>query len=86
MATSTPPSELWDIDQLAEYLGTGRRFIYRLTHERRIRFHRVGKQLRFDPADVAAYLDSEAVDVSGRDIAPPKRRPGRPRATARPAR
>jgi excisionase family DNA binding protein len=56
--------ELWDIDRLAAYLGVGRRFVYRLTEQRRIRFLRVGGKLRFDPADVADYLAREAQEVA----------------------
>lgn len=54
-----PPEELWSVEQLAEYLGTGKRFVYRLTSEGRIRFNRIGKSLRFDPADVAEFLERE---------------------------
>jgi excisionase family DNA binding protein len=67
----TPLPELWAIDRLASYLGVGRRFIYRLTEEHRIRFVRVGGKLRFDPADVADYLRSEAQDVSPLNGYPP---------------
>ena len=52
--------ELWDIDPLAAYLGVGRRFVYRLTEQRRIRFVSVGGKLRFNSVDVAAYLAHES--------------------------
>jgi len=56
--------ELWDVDRLVAYLGTSKHLVYRLTHERRIRFLRVGKELRFRPEDVAAWLESQAVDTT----------------------
>ena len=34
--------ELWDVDRLVAYLGTSKHLVYRLTHEHRIRFLRVG--------------------------------------------
>ncbi|MCB1032130.1 MAG: helix-turn-helix domain-containing protein, partial [Acidimicrobiales bacterium] len=53
MSTPTLPEELWDIERLAEFLGASKRFVYRLTSERRIRYYRVAGSLRFDPDDVA---------------------------------
>lgn len=80
MTAITLPDELWDIDQLAAYLKVGRRYVYRLTSEGRIRFNTLGGQLRFDPRDVAAFLANEAVRP-GEPVLRPKR--GRPRAAAR---
>ena len=68
--------ELWDIDRLAAYLGVGRRFVYRLTEQRRIRFVRVGGKLRFDPVDVADYLARESQGVASDPAGRPRR--GRP--------
>jgi excisionase family DNA binding protein len=81
--TTEAPPELWDIDRLAEYLGTGRRFIYRITEEGRIRYLKPGGRLRFDPADVAEFLEREkAQHDRPSDPAPaaPAPRRGRPRA------
>lgn len=44
------------VPDLAARLGVKPRFIYRLVDERRIPFIHVGRYLRFDPADVDAYL------------------------------
>jgi len=74
--------ELWDINRLVAYLGTSKHLVYRLTHERRIRFLRVGKELRFRPEDVVAWLESQVVDVT--PAAPAVRR-GRPRSRDRAA-
>lgn len=47
---------LMSVPDLAARLGVKPRFIYRLVDERRIPFIHVGRYLRFDPADVDAYL------------------------------
>lgn len=69
--------DLWDVDRLVAYLGTSKHLIYQLTHEHRIRFLRVGKELRFRPEDVAAWLESQVVDAA--PAAAPTVRRGRPR-------
>jgi len=70
--------ELWDIDRLVAYLGTSKHLVYRLTHERRIRFLRVGKELRFRPEDIAAWLESQVV-VDAALVTSTTVRRGRPR-------
>ena len=52
---------LLNIDQLAERLGVSIRHIRRLIAERRVPHLRVGRFVRFDPADVAAWLDDSRV-------------------------
>jgi len=56
--------ELWDVDRLVAYLGMSKHLAYRLTQEHRIAFLRVGKELRFRPADVVAWLESQVVDTT----------------------
>lgn len=87
--TSTPlmPSELWTAPQLAEYLGKPLKYVYRLTHERRIDHYVVGRELRFDPEHVRSFLDDAhyAVQVGDEPASPPPEtttahpRAGRPR-------
>ena len=74
------PPELWDIDQLADYLGTGHRFVYRITSEHRIRYLKIGNALRFDPRDVAEFLESEKTQHDSAGPSPTAARRGRPRA------
>ena len=71
--------ELWDVDRVCAYLHCSKHLVYRLTRERRIRFVRVGKELRFRPDDVAAWLEAETVPTSGSKSDPPRLRRGRPR-------
>jgi excisionase family DNA binding protein len=55
-ATDTLP-QLLTIDQLAERLGVSARHIRRLVAERRVPYLKVGKFVRFDPAEVSDWLD-----------------------------
>ncbi len=71
--------ELWNIDRLAAYLGAPKAFVFRLTREHRIRFLKVGKELRFRPEDVAAYLEAESVPAVASAAEPVRPRRGRPR-------
>ncbi|MEP7114156.1 MAG: helix-turn-helix domain-containing protein, partial [Ilumatobacteraceae bacterium] len=44
--------DLFDVAGLALYLGVGERFVRRLVDQRRIPFVKIGKFVRFQPADV----------------------------------
>ncbi len=59
--------KLLTMDELAERLGVTPRHIRRLVAERRVPFLRVGRFIRFDPAKIATWLDSERVPGS-RDL------------------
>jgi excisionase family DNA binding protein len=77
MSDSLP--ELWDIDRVCAYLACSRHLVYRLTRERRIRYLRVGRELRFRAADVATWLERESVPARTARPKPPRQRRGRPR-------
>lgn len=49
---------LLTIPQAAEVLNVGERFIPRLVSERRIVFRKVGRHVRFRPADLEDYIES----------------------------
>jgi excisionase family DNA binding protein len=57
---------LLDIDGVAEHLGVNERHVRRLVAERRIPFVKWGHLLRFDPAEIAVWLDRQRVAVGGR--------------------
>ena len=61
----SPPSDLQllDVDQIADRLGVTPRFIRRLVDERRIPFCKLGKFVRFDAAEIAAWVDARRVEV-----------------------
>ena len=50
--------ELLDITRLAEHLGVQPRHIRRLVHEKRIPYIKWGHLIRFDPIDIAEWLDT----------------------------
>jgi excisionase family DNA binding protein len=57
MANTGALPQLLTIDQLAERLGVSIRHIRRLIAERRVPYLKVGWFIRFDPAEIAAWLD-----------------------------
>lgn len=61
MTTATTSTDnrrtLWDIGTVASRLGVETRHIRRLVSERRIPFIKWGRLLRFDPAEIEAWLD-----------------------------
>ncbi len=62
---TTPPSAaklpLLDAAGVALALGTTRRHVQRLVTERRIPFVKVGRFVRFDPAELDVWLDAQRV-------------------------
>jgi len=57
MTTTETVPHLLTIDQLAEQLGITVRHVRRLIAERRVPYLKVGKLVRFDPAEIADWLD-----------------------------
>jgi excisionase family DNA binding protein len=55
-------ASLLTVEDVATELGTPVRFVRRLVQERRIRFHKIGKYVRIDPLDLAAYIQAGSVD------------------------
>jgi excisionase family DNA binding protein len=66
-STNAPqlPDRLLDISGLAEHLGVNVRHIRRLVAERRIPFIKWGHLIRFDPAEIATWLESARVPSQG---------------------
>ena len=58
MANADALPQLLTIDQLAERLGVSVRHIRRLVAERRVPYLKVGWLVRFDPAEITAWLDA----------------------------
>jgi excisionase family DNA binding protein len=51
------------VEQTSKRLGTGVRFVRRIVAERRIRFYKVGKYVRFHPDDIADYIRQGRIDA-----------------------
>ncbi|HEY2833847.1 MAG TPA: helix-turn-helix domain-containing protein [Sporichthyaceae bacterium] len=54
--------DLLSVTQAAERLGTPERFIRRLIAQRRVRFYKVGRYIRFDVVDLDAFIDNGRVE------------------------
>lgn len=65
MASTDTLPKLLTIDQLAEQLGITVRHVRQLIAERRIPYLKVGKLVRFDPAEIAGWLDEARARRSG---------------------
>jgi len=50
------------IDAVAAYLGVTVRHVRRLVNERRIPFYKWSRLLRFDPAEIAAWVEETRVE------------------------
>jgi excisionase family DNA binding protein len=57
---------LLDIDDLASWLGVEPGFVRRLIAQRRIPFLKIGKYVRFDPAEIPAWIDGQRVQAETR--------------------
>lgn len=57
---------LVDVAEAASCLSTSERFVRRLIAERRIAFHKVGKHVRLDAADLAEFIAAGRVEAEGR--------------------
>jgi excisionase family DNA binding protein len=57
-----PPNQLLDTSGAAEYLDVSEAFIRRIVVERRVRYYKVGKFVRFRPADLDAFVEAGRTD------------------------
>ena len=58
---ATQPAEgnvLFDVAGAADYLGVSEVFVRRLVLERRVRYYKVGKFVRFRPVDLDAFVEA----------------------------
>lgn len=60
---SPPARELLSVPQAADRLGTPERFVRRLIAERRVRFYKVGRYIRFDSRDLDAFIGAGLVEA-----------------------
>lgn len=55
------PSPLWDAEQVAAHLGLSLPHIYLLARENRLPYVRIGRALRFRPAEIEAWIEAKVV-------------------------
>lgn len=56
--TNAAVPQLLTMNELAQLLGVTNRHVRRLVAERRVPFLKIGRFVRFDPAEISAWLDS----------------------------
>lgn len=61
--STAPGGSLLTPKEAARFLRVSRTTLYRLVETRRLRFYRIGRQLRFDSPDLAAYLQAHRMDI-----------------------
>jgi len=61
--STTFDGPLLTIDGVAETLGVTRRHVQRLVTERRIPFLKIGRFVRFDPAELNVWLEDQRVQA-----------------------
>ncbi len=55
------PNRLWSTRETAEFLGLPEATLHQMTHKGTgIRSYKVGRHRRYDPTDVALWLESRA--------------------------
>lgn len=57
--------KLLDVNQVAEYLNVSNGSVSMMVYRRQIPFIKIGGRLRFDPAEIDAWLDAQRVKVAG---------------------
>ena len=60
-APRTELPRLLDLRGIADHLGTSERHVRRLVQERRIPFIKIGHFVRFDPGEIAEWLETARV-------------------------
>lgn len=56
-------TRLLDVPRAADYLTVKERFVRRLVDEKRVKYFKVGRYLRFDPADLEKFIQAGAVEA-----------------------
>jgi excisionase family DNA binding protein len=60
--TAEGTSDLLDVKGAGAYLGVPESFVRRLVLEKRVRYYKLGKYLRFKPSDLDAMVESGRVE------------------------
>jgi len=55
------------VSDLAGWLGTSPRHVRRLVEERRVPYLKIGHYVRFDPVDIATWIDRQKVTIGSEE-------------------
>lgn len=61
MPSDSHKPTLLTVPEVADLMAVGTAYVYRLVSERRIPFLKLGHHVRFDPAELEAWLDQARV-------------------------
>jgi excisionase family DNA binding protein len=64
MTTAADDPQLLSIDQLAQRLGITVRHVRRLVADKRVPYYKIGRLVRFDPAEITDWLATRRVPRS----------------------
>lgn len=64
---TTPPSEYWDVEPTAKFLGVGAQTlaVWRSTGRHALPFVKVGRRVRYRVADLQAWLERRTATHTG---------------------
>lgn len=65
-ARQAPTEVMLTVEEVAEWLGVARGFVYRLIHERRIEFVKVGRHVRIAQSVVQDFISAGTVQTTPR--------------------
>lgn len=60
--------KLLTVEEAAQRLGVGVRFVRRLVAERRIRIHKIGKHVRIAESDLDAFIAAGRIDPTEKGL------------------
>lgn len=47
---------MWDLEEVAKYLGVTNQTVYNMIRDNRIKAHKIGREWRFYPADIERHI------------------------------
>lgn len=64
-AAEAPIDRLLDTLEAARFLGVGKRTIQELAADRKLAAVKIGRSVRFDPADLRAFVEASKIKAAG---------------------
>lgn len=64
-AEASTTDRLLDTMETARFLGMGKRTVQELVADRKLAFVKIGRSIRFAPADLAAFVEANRVKAAG---------------------